>query len=271
MSEGGSSIGQALRAAREAQGLSVEDVAGRLRLMQRQIEAMEADEFDSLGQPVFARGFVRNYAKLLKLPHDALLGRMGGDTAEPKVMVQAPSPPARSWLSSPWLILILLFLVLAVAAPLGLYLWLNSDVDEAQMLPVQPAAKEAVPAASVPAAVTAPVPAAVARPAPEAVQPATAAAVEATPAAPTIHDPQPQSGVLRFDFGGESWVEIKDGSGRMVHRQLNTPGSQVEVTGRPPFDLVVGNAALVRMTYNGRPIDLNPYIEVTVARFSLEE
>ncbi len=269
MSEGASSIGQALRAAREAQGLSVEDVATRLRLMQRQIEAMEADEFDSLGQPVFARGFVRNYARLLKLPHDTLLGRMGGDTAEPKVIVQAPSLPARSWLSSPWLILILLFLVLAVAAPLGLYLWLNSDVDEAQTLQLQPAAKEAVPAVS--ASVTAPVPAAVARPAPAAVQQATAAAVQATPAAPTIHDPEPQSGVLRFDFGGESWVEIKDGSGRMVHRQLNTPGSQVEVTGRPPFDLVVGNAALVHMTYNGRPIDLNPYIEVTVARFSLEE
>jgi cytoskeleton protein RodZ len=96
----------------------------------------------------------------------------------------------------------------------------------------------------------------------ESEQPA-AAAANAEPSSP--------AGVLNFEFGAESWVEIRDASGRMVHRQLNTPGSQVEVTGQPPFDLVVGNAAQVRMTYNGRPIDLEPFIEVTVARFTLEE
>jgi cytoskeleton protein RodZ len=67
MSEQLRSIGQMLREARESQGLSVEEVATRLRLMQRQVEAIEADDFASLGQPVFARGFVRNYAKLLDL------------------------------------------------------------------------------------------------------------------------------------------------------------------------------------------------------------
>ena len=60
-----SSVGPRLRAAREAQGLSVEEAAGRLRLMHRQIDAMEREDFESLGQPVFARGFVRNYARLL--------------------------------------------------------------------------------------------------------------------------------------------------------------------------------------------------------------
>jgi cytoskeleton protein RodZ len=77
--------------------------------------------------------------------------------------------------------------------------------------------------------------------------------------------------VLKLEFGDEAWVEIKDASGRMLHRQLNPAGSSVSVRGQPPFDLVIGNAAQARMTYNGRPIDLKPFIGMTVARFTLEQ
>lgn len=268
------SIGQTLREAREAQGLSVEEVATRLRLMQRQVDAIEADDFASLGQPVFARGFVRNYAKLLDLPPEALLARMAGDSSDTRVVTQPPAPPPHSWLSSPWLILLMLGLVVAVAVPIGLYLWLNSDSgeDEAQTMPALPAVTSGDPAASPPATDSAnePVvpPAFPAEPAKAAVA---VAAAEQPAAAASSTEPSSPAGVLNFEFGAESWVEIRDASGRMVHRQLNTPGSQVEVTGQPPFDLVVGNAAQVRMTYNGRPIDLEPFIEVTVARFTLEE
>jgi cytoskeleton protein RodZ len=78
-------------------------------------------------------------------------------------------------------------------------------------------------------------------------------------------------GTVHFDFDGDAWVEVKDASGRMLHRQLDTAGSSVDIVGQPPFEFLVGNAAQVRMSYNGRPLDLKPYIDVTVARFSLEE
>ncbi|MCU0809649.1 MAG: DUF4115 domain-containing protein [Thiobacillaceae bacterium] len=266
------SIGQTLRVAREAQGLSVEDVATRLRLMQRQVDAIEADDFASLGQPVFARGFVRNYAKLLDLPPEALLAQMAGDSSETRVVTQPPPPP-RFWLSSPWLILLMLGLVVAVAVPIGLYLWLNSDSgeDEAQTMPVLPALT-AEPGLSPPVTDSAAEPAAPPASPTEPAKAAVAVAAAEQPAAAAANaEPSSPAGVLNFEFGDESWVEIRDASGRMVHRQLNTPGSQVEVTGRPPFDVVVGNAAQVRMTYNGRPIALEPFIEVTVARFTLEE
>jgi cytoskeleton protein RodZ len=251
----------------------VEEVATRLRLMQRQVEAIEADDFASLGQPVFARGFVRNYAKLLDLPPEALLARMAGESADTRVVTQPPAPPPRSWLSSPWLILLMLGLVVAVAVPIGLYLWLNSDSgeEEAQTMPASPALT-AEPAVSPPATDSAAEPAAPPAPPAEPAKAAVAVAASEHPAAAAANaEPSSPARVLNFEFGDESWVEIRDASGRMVHRQLNTPGSQVEVTGRPPFDLVVGNAAQVRMTYNGRPIDLEPFIEVTVARFTLEE
>jgi cytoskeleton protein RodZ len=79
------------------------------------------------------------------------------------------------------------------------------------------------------------------------------------------------SSVVHLEFGAEAWTEIRDASGRMLHRQLNPAGSSVDIQGKPPFDVVIGNAAQARMTYNGRPIDLKPFIDVTVARFTLEE
>jgi cytoskeleton protein RodZ len=68
-----SRCGGALRQAREEQGLSVQDVASKLRLSPKQIEAIEADHFAKLPEPTIVRGFIRNYAKLLKINSEPLL------------------------------------------------------------------------------------------------------------------------------------------------------------------------------------------------------
>lgn len=282
------SVGQTLRAAREAQGMTLDDAAAHLRLMHRQIEAMEADEFASLGQSVFARGFVRNYARLLGLAPEDLLARMEGAPAETAPITQeAPQAPS-TWLSSPWLILMLLGTLIVVAVPIALYLWLNSEGEDDLPRQAPPAARMESAPASAPAPAEAPVEASEAAPAETPAEPPPESAPTPVPApaptgpaapAPTFQDPAEagapvapaRGGLLRFDFGDEAWVEVKDGSGRMVHRQLNPAGSRVDIQGQPPFDLVVGNATQVRMHYNGRPIDLKPFISVTVARFTLEE
>ncbi len=279
-----SSIGRILRDAREAQGMTLEEAAARLRLMQRQIVAMEADEFESLGQPVFARGFVRNYSRLLGLEPKVLLAHMEGAPAEAAVVSYVEPPPPRSWLGSPWLIVLLLGGVFVVTVPVALYWWLNQGEDE--VVSRVPAAVQVDP---VPLPLAGPVakPAEIVAPAVEP-EPASLAA----PKKPAAPEPAPEltatpasgsgelgaasassgaNGVLNLEFGAESWVEIKDVSGRMLHRQLNPAGSSVSVRGQPPFELVIGNAAQARMTYNGRPIDLTPFIGTTVARFTLEE
>lgn len=290
-----SSIGRTLRDAREAQGMTQEDAAARLRLMHRQIAAMEADEFESLGQPVFARGFVRNYARLLGLKPEMLLAHMEGAPAEPAAVTYVMPPQPRSWLSSPWLVLLLLGLLVVVALPVALYWWLNEGEDElisrvpsaVQVDPVPlpvsaQAAEVAAPVAEVaaPVAEPAPVPPAAAdtsappatpEPVPAPATPAAPANGPGEAAAPEASSVAGANGVLHLEFGGDAWVEIRDASGRMLHRQLNPAGSSVNVPGQPPFDLVIGNAAQARMTYNGRPIDLKPFIGLTVARFTLEE
>jgi cytoskeleton protein RodZ len=69
----GSRCGGTLRAAREKQNLSVQDIASRLRLSPKQIEAIEADDFSVLPEPTIVRGFIRNYAKQLKIDGEPIL------------------------------------------------------------------------------------------------------------------------------------------------------------------------------------------------------
>lgn len=264
-------IGQALRTAREAQGLTVEEAANRLRLMHRQIDAMETEDFESLGQPVFARGFVRNYARLLGIEPESLLVHMAGAPTDAAPVSHAVPPPPGHWLTSPWLLLLLLGVLFVAAVPVALYWWLNSDAEEDMQLletkrqvVLQAATPVAVPGVSASLVPVAP-PTDTAQRAPESQAEAAMQAADA-PAAPPL-----ARSTLHLDFGGESWVEIKDASGRMLMRQLNLPDTRVDVHGQPPFDVVVGNATQVRLSYNGRPIDLAPFIDVTVARFTLEE
>jgi cytoskeleton protein RodZ len=277
------SVGQILREARGAQGLALENAAIRLHLMQRQIEAMEADDFASLGQPVFARGFVRNYARLLGLAPEGLLARMDGAPAEPATVTPLPAPASRSWLTSPWLLLLLLGVLLLGAIPVALYWWLNSDVEvpPAAPAPAQQSRPAPVPVpVATPAVVPAPAPAMevplAAPPAvlPEAAPVEPAAVPPAAPAeagAPAPLVPGAAKGTLHLEFGADSWTEIKDASGNMLLRKLNTAGSSVDISGTPPFSLLIGNAAQAKLTYNGRPIDLKPFVDATVARFTLEE
>ena len=65
--------GALLLAERREQGLSLGDVARQLKLSVRQVEALERDEYEAFPGPVFVRGFLRNYAKLLQLDPEALV------------------------------------------------------------------------------------------------------------------------------------------------------------------------------------------------------
>jgi cytoskeleton protein RodZ len=76
--------------------------------------------------------------------------------------------------------------------------------------------------------------------------------------------------VLGFTFGGESWVEVVDGRGRTLVARRYESGETEEVSGRAPFSIVVGNAAQVRMAYNGKEFDLKPHTRTRTARLTLK-
>ena len=69
-------LGQTLAAERERQGLSRHDAAQRLHMSAWQVEALETGDYGKLPKGTFLRGFVRNYAKVLGLAAEGLLGQL---------------------------------------------------------------------------------------------------------------------------------------------------------------------------------------------------
>lgn len=143
-------FGATLAAAREARGLTIAEVAERLKLSPRQIEALEAEDWTALPAHVFVRGFVRNYAKIVGLQPEELMPAVNGVETVSQT-ITAPSAGVRLG-SSPvarWLLLPLLLVILFVTVVAGLYTWLRQG--ENALLPEQTAvpAQEMAPTAPV--------------------------------------------------------------------------------------------------------------------------
>ncbi|MDI9818892.1 MULTISPECIES: helix-turn-helix domain-containing protein [unclassified Legionella] len=78
--------GSQLARVREKKGYSQEYVAGKLHLRVRVIELLEADEYQQMPEPVFVKGYLRAYAKLLGLSPEPLLSMFNSmHTPEKKV------------------------------------------------------------------------------------------------------------------------------------------------------------------------------------------
>ena len=86
-------IGAKLRQERLGKGLAIDDIARETRIAPRFLEAIEADDFESLPGLVFTRNFVRQYALTLKLDPDPLLAEL---PKPDESTVQLPNPPARA-------------------------------------------------------------------------------------------------------------------------------------------------------------------------------
>lgn len=96
------SLGRTLRETREHLGMSVADVANQIKFAPRQIEALEADDFQHLPEAAFLRGFIRSYAKILQLDVQPLLAALPESKTVPAELVPAsvgvPFPGAPSLL-----------------------------------------------------------------------------------------------------------------------------------------------------------------------------
>lgn len=80
--------GEILRDGRLAHDYSVEDLCAQTKLSAHTIEALEEDDFQSLSQPVFARGYYRQCAKVLDLDVERLMAAytaIAGETPQPRI------------------------------------------------------------------------------------------------------------------------------------------------------------------------------------------
>ncbi len=298
-------FGEKLKLARESLGLTLADVAAKLKLGARQIEALEAEDLAHLPGDVFARGFVRNYARLVEIDAEQLIvpvdihAAVAETITAPSEGVIFTSPGMRRWVLLP--LLGLAFFLLLVAA---LYYWLRQGENalvnapgvqppaalvpapvpgNAQPLP-QPIATELVAPADAVFGAPASVPSGVSlkpapMPAPLPATPPAAAPVpavtpvppsnQAAPSAPAGAVPGGKIHTLRFVPGLDAWIQVVDGQGKR-YSKLVSAGSVETFAGEAPFKLVVGEAAQVKLSYDGHHIDLAPFIGQKVARLTLE-
>jgi cytoskeleton protein RodZ len=250
-------VGQQLRAARESAGLSVQDVAQSLKYSPRQIELIEVDNYAALPGNTVVRGFVRSYARLLKVEADGLLQML--EQRLPKAESDVRPPDNMGVANQPgdgqkMPVLRAAAIVLALTAML-LVLW--HFLGPAPAKPTAASVSGGTPAVAATSSTEPTV-------SPSA-QVAGQEKAEGGSATEAAAEP-----MLWFVFEGRSWVEVVDGTKRMIHTGENPAGTELKLNGLPPFDIVVGNAAKVKLTYGNRPVDLAPHTRAEVARLKLE-
>lgn len=274
--EGGDGLtpGAQLAQAREALQFSTEEVARQLKLSVWQVEALERGEYERLPGVVFVRGFIRNYARLVRLDPEALLRQLDGCISPAPAQPDRPRTletpfPGEEPRRTPVRAVFALLLVAGLAA--YEFYWNTEPAERMERAVPASASQSAGPVTA--SAVQPPAPAPVApRPGEAAAMPAAAAVATGTPAAtaPVDQPALPGGKRVRLEFEEDSWVEIRDSEERVIFSRLNPAGTEQVVEGRPPLSLVVGNAHAVRLTYDGKPVDLAPHTRVDVARLTLQ-
>ncbi|MCS4273804.1 MULTISPECIES: cytoskeleton protein RodZ [Raoultella] len=292
--------GTRLRNAREQLGLSQQAVAERLCLKVSTVRDIEDDKAPADLASTFLRGYIRSYARLVRIPEEELLPMMAKQApirAAKVAPMQSFSLGKRrkkrdGWLMSfTWLVL---FVVIGLS---GAWWWqdhkaqqeeittmadqstaeLNAGDSGSQSIPLDNGADNTAPdvANSAPvdtSAAPTPAPAAPAATAannnavvaPSQAQVDTAAGA-AVPASPL---PTDQANVtaaaaaqdLVLNFSADCWLEVSDATGKKLFSGLQRKGGNLNLSGQAPYKLKIGAPAAVQIQYLGKPVDLSRFI-----------
>lgn len=262
------SLGTWLRTQREARGVSLVAVAESSKISTRYLEALESDRFDALPAPVFVRGFLREYARVVGLDGDEVVNfyLMVVPAKTPPVM--APRTPVGqkktdpAWLGYGLLVGAILALFLGIAA--GISFWAKRHAPARSSAEVAAPRAESPRAPAADSAAAAPVaPGAIAPETPQSgtASPQGVATQEAAAPAPSLQSPPtaapnaaaPLQVVLEFEQ--DCWVEVVvDGQRRSS--ELKAGGETLAIEAKDSVVLTLGNAPAVRVELNGRPLTL---------------
>jgi cytoskeletal protein RodZ len=238
-------ISQRLRTAREAAGLSIEDIAAATKIRVSALQAMERGQFERLPGDFYARAFLKAYAREVRLPPDEIVHEY--DASRPVAQPQpdssvsrperernaerakvAPRPRAPHLaLPSLWPLILSLPRNAGVVVAFALVLLVTTLVRN------RPAGERA----------------------PEQGAVGTSGAVEA-PSVPLAAAPRPEAApeklTLEIHPSGPTWVTGAADGTRILYR-LIAPGEHVTVEARNDLTFRIGNAAAFSYTINGLP------------------
>lgn len=300
--------GHLLREAREDKGFSQKEAARDLHLTSKVINAIEEDDFTLIPSHVFARGYIRSYARHVGLDGQALVAAFDevygipNHKGKPKLAIRKPSfqsNPSDTWVK----VISVLFVAGLVAA--SIFWWQSQNgmavvVDDVEEEIVVATANDELLDLSLLQSNDAEVEGTlVAQPsaAPELViEPAETAQQtdvqtvtqeseialepeapvpekevdEALPAIESASVLAPGEGALYIMFVADCWVEIKDANGKMVLSDLYTAGDVISEAVAAPVELLLGRSSAVgEITFDGMAVDLEPNTRKDIARVTL--
>lgn len=298
-------FGAVLRAAREAEGISVGDMAVQCRLAVTQIRALEEERLENLPEPVYVRAFIRGYAHALKIDPAPLVddymmrcGRRGAAVEVGQLPNRSPSreavfhePPKNRTLKA------VLFVVLAALVGGGIWavytdqfasLHTSSEAQkvesganeakETKTPAAEPAESAAAPSDAAPETQPAqPSAPAAAQAQPAAAAPAAQPAPSAAPAQPApAASAQPPAAApvlhkVEFRLGaGASWVQVIAPNGRNVVASEMRPQSVQAYEIPKGSRFTIGNAGVVSLTIDDEVYPLDGVVRNGIARFTIE-
>lgn len=280
------SISAELRAARMARKLSVEDVAQGIKLTTTIVNDLESERFSAVGAAVYARGFLRSYARFIGLSSERVeAGIVEQGLGDAPVLLASQGERDRPALGERWM--------LAASYLVGTAILVSAIffVMQADRLPLPGSVRSAEPASGAVAVVSgspelvsevAPIPATVDGSTAGPTQDLSGSQTQAAQGDAADQAPIAAAMTALPDLGSRgasfqlttqelAWVEISDASGRRLEFNNVAPDSQHRYQGTPPFDLIIGNAAGAKLNAKGQEFDLLPYIRGSIAKFRLVE
>lgn len=283
-------VGSILRQLREKKNLTIEEVAGQMRLDPRLIGALEADNYKIFAADTYIRGYLRNYSKLLGVNGDEIIALYQSEApAPPEIIPDVKHPTQVSSSDKPvkafsYLITFILVLLLFIW-------WRQSDFSFSRSLGINEAAQPvvnntatepiaaptagtaAIPDTVPPAAEATGIAAATPPTKLESATPTAATAIPPVPAtaAPAGNDNSAMSGpdTIYLKLNADCWIDIRDQFGKDVYHDLARTGEELHLSGFAPFKVELGNAQGVMVVFNNKPYDPAPVTTKGIARFSL--
>jgi cytoskeleton protein RodZ len=242
---------QDLKSLREARGLSLNDVFAMTRVSLINLQAVESGDFDRLPPPVYARNFIRKYARAIGVDEEPLLTRYEKHLESLKPLreeteVRKPWPEnGRRYR--------FLFISLAAVILAGILVYAIFLYDQSGKTP--PSASRIEPTSSAQLKDTPPVepPSApqvkVAPPSPE-----TTKSIAATPLQSVAPPPATASGKMHhlvIEARELTWVRITEDR-NLPYQALLKPGDKIERMASEYFLLDIGNAGGLNLTFQGK-------------------
>jgi len=293
--------GHLLRQAREEHGLSQKEAARDLHLTSKVINAIEENDFELIPSFVFARGYIRSYARHVGLDGQALVAEFDAaygvpnNSAKPMSTIRKggqQSKPGDAWVKLISIVFVIGLIAVsivwwqsqngspmlsklasvAVSNPAGATVVEGIDADGANLDLLLLAANESEVDATVPEAEQA-----------QESEVAEVIAAEADAATEVVKEQAaqvvadvvvllPNQARLVMVFDKDCWVEIKDGNGKMILSDLYSAGDTIDQVVTAPIEILLGRSSgVATMTFDGQTIDLKPHTRKDIARLTLSK